>query len=207
MHFQKIDNHMEQVVKTSAFLAKVKGKDDNLIKMFEEEYQKDITDIDKVSAMCFYQWFLADSRLDLADTNSVFQVTFDVINKIDETLEKKPECWLLYILKYKIISFMNFNENDLINDIKKLIEEQEDDEMMPYYLITEVLLAHLCYATDRIGESRKILENILKKYVEKINILSEFFKGYVVEFKNLVLRSGDNDILIQLERILTIYFE
>lgn len=206
MQYLRIDRHIEQVVKTSSFLAKVKGQDKKIISMLEEQYNKDITNLDNTVAICFYQWFLADDKLDLADTNSVFQVTFDVINKLEDTLEKKPEYWILQILKYKIISFMNFNENELIENLEILTGDQKENENQPYYLVTDVLLAHICYTKDRGKYAAEILENIFNQYTEKISILNNFFKGYVIEFRNVVLRSSDDYILSLLERILNTYF-
>lgn len=206
MDFQEVDRHIEQVVKMSAFLAKLKGNDDKVIQMLEQKYEQDVANIDSTVATCFYQWFLADDKLDLADTNSVFKVTFDVVNKLEDTLAERPDYWILWILKYKIISFMNFNENELMDNLRKLIEKQDNDEKRPYYLVTEVLLAHVCYTKDSVDEARNILEGILEKYVDKINVLSNFFKGYVSEFKNIVLRSGDDDILVLLEKIINVYF-
>ncbi|MBF1167749.1 MAG: hypothetical protein HXL96_06235, partial [[Eubacterium] sulci] len=88
MNFKIIDKHTEELVKASSFLAKVKRKDANIIKMLTDNYNKDITNFDNTVVMCFYQWFLADDKLDMTDTNSIFQITFDVINKIEDTLEK-----------------------------------------------------------------------------------------------------------------------
>ena len=131
MNFKIIDKHTEELVKASSFLAKVKRKDANIIKMLTDNYNKDITNFDNTVVMCFYQWFLADDKLDMTDTNSIFQITFDVINKIEDKLEKCPEYWILWILKYKIISFMNFNEDELIHSLKVLIKEQNENETMP----------------------------------------------------------------------------
>ncbi len=206
MQYAKIDRHLEGIVKASAFLARTKGKDQHVISLLEQQYHKDAEALDNVAALCFYLWFLADDRLDLADTNSVFQVTFDVLNKLDDILETHPEHWLLWILKYKIQSFMNFNEDELICDLDLLSQKQRAGEQMPYYLVTEVLLAHICYQSDRFTYSRDILKGILETYSSKIDILGNFFKGYVAEFKNIVMRSGDDDILQLLETIEKTYF-
>lgn len=206
MNFKIIDKHTEELVKASSFLAKVKRKDANIIKMLTDNYNKDITNFDNTVVMCFYQWFLADDKLDMTDTNSIFQITFDVINKIEDTLEKCPECWILWILKYKIISFMNFNEDELIHSLKVLIKEQNENETMPYYLVSDVLLAHITYSKNLKEESKAILDNLLDQYNKKITILSNFFKGYVIEFRNVLLRSQDDDLLELTNQIIGRYF-
>lgn len=207
LQFIPIDKHLEQVVKTSAFIAKAKGQDKNVITMLEKEYEKDRTNLDNIAALCFYQWFLADDRLDLSDTNSVFQVTFNVINILDDVLEQKPVYWILWILKFKIQSFMNFNENELISDLETLSSMQKKCATMPYYLVTEVLLSHICYSKDRLVYAKDLLLYILDNYSEPINELNNFFKGYVIEYINLVKRSGDNDILELLMTIQSKYFK
>ena len=206
MNFKIIDKHTEELVKASSFLAKVKRKDANIIKMLTDNYNKDITNFDNTVVMCFYQWFLADDKLDMTDTNSIFQITFDVINKIEDTLEKCPEYWILWILKYKIISFMNFNEDELIHSLKVLIKEQNENETMPYYLVSDVLLAHITYSKNLKEESKAILDNLLDQYNKKITILSNFFKGYVIEFRNVLLRSQDDDLLELTTQIIGRYF-
>lgn len=206
MNFKIIDKHTEELVKASSFLAKVKRKDANIIKMLTDNYNKDITNFDNTVVMCFYQWFLADDKLDMTGTNSIFQITFDVINKIEDTLEKCPEYWILWILKYKIISFMNFNEDELIHSLKVLIKEQNENETMPYYLVSDVLLAHITYSKNLKEESKAILDNLLDQYNKKITILSNFFKGYVIEFRNVLLRSQDDDLLELTNQIIGRYF-
>lgn len=206
MNFKIIDKHTEELVKASSFLAKVKRKDANIIKMLTDNYNKDITNFDNTVVMCFYQWFLADDKLDMTDTNSIFQITFDVINKIEDTLEKCPEYWILWILKYKIISFMNFNEDELIHSLKVLIKEQNENETMPYYLVSDVLLAHITYSKNLKEESKAILDNLLDQYNKKITILSNFFKEYVIEFRNVLLRSQDDDLLELTNQIIGRYF-
>ena len=136
LQFIPIDKHLEQVIKTSAFIAKAKGQDKNVITMLEKEYDKDTTNLDSVAALCFYQWFLADDRLDLSDTNSVFQVTFNVLNILEDVLEQRPEYWILWILKFKIQSFMNFNENELISDLCTIVPGRIDE-----LLLRPILLA------------------------------------------------------------------
>lgn len=207
LQFIPIDKHLEQVIKTSAFIAKVKGRDKNVITMLEIEYNKDITNLDNVAALCFYQWFLADDRLDLSDTNSVFQVTFNVLNILEDVLEQRPAYWILWILKFKIQSFMNFNENDLITDLETLSVMQKKCQTMPYYLVTDVLLSHICYSKDRLTYAKELLCFVLDNYSEPIHVLNHFFKGYVIEYINLVKRSGDNDILELLEKIQENFFE
>lgn len=206
MNYKIIDKHTEEIVKASSFLAKLKGKDQSVIDMLTNKYREDITNFDNTVVMCFYQWFLADDKLDLADTNSVFQITFDVINKIEDTLELKPEYWILWILKYKIISFMNFNENELICSLEALIENQEKNEQMPYYLVSDVLLAHVYYSKDGREKAKEILSNVLVKYNEKVTVLSNFFKGFVIEFRNLLLRSAEEELLALTNEILNKYF-
>lgn len=207
LQFIPIDKHLEQVIKTSAFIAKAKGQDKNVITMLEKEYDKDTTNLDSVAALCFYQWFLADDRLDLSDTNSVFQVTFNVLNILEDVLEQRPEYWILWILKFKIQSFMNFNENELISDLETLSLMQKKCTTMPYYLVTEILLSHICYSKDRLAYAKELLLYIFDNYSKPINVLNNFFKGYVIEYINLVKRSGDNDILELLIKIQDNYFK
>lgn len=206
MKYLKVDKSIEQVIKTSAFLAKVKGEDKKIINMLEKEYEKDKSNLNNVAAVCFYTWFLADDKLDLADTNSVFQVTFNVLNKLDDVLEMKPEYWILWILKYKIQSFNNINEFVLIEDLKALSKNQDENEKEPYYLVTDVLLAHIYYITDKQESAKEVLELVLSRYNSKIDILQNFFRGYVIEFKNVVARSGDTDIMELLVKIINDYF-
>ena len=206
MKFKIIDKHTEELVKGSSFLAKLKGKNADTIKMLTDNYNKDIKDFDNTVAMCFYQWFLADDKLDLSDTNSVFQITFDVINKIEDTLELCPEYWILWILKYKIISYMNFDEEQLMASLRKLIEEQNEGETMPYYMVTDVLLAHVSYSKGMRDESKAMLENLMDRYTQRVNVLTNFFEGFVIEFRNVLLRSQDDDLLDLINTIRERYF-
>lgn len=206
MQFLKIDKQIEEVVKASAFLAKLKGNDEKTMMMLENKYKEDISNLNNAVAVCFYQWFLTGENFDPTDTNSVFKLTFDVINKIEDTLEENPEYWLLLILKYKIISFMNFNEDDLILDLENLIELQSIQEKQPYYLVTNLLLANICYSKEKYEYAIEILEDILLENNERIVVLNNFFEGFLIEFRNLVLRSDDEKIQALLGEIQNRFF-
>lgn len=144
--------------------------------------------------------------MNLADTNSIFQITFDVINKIEDTLNYKPEYWILWILKYKIISFMNFNEEELIQNLIELIRLQDLEEQKPYYIVTEILLAHIYYSKGYIAKSNEMLDEMIKKYDSKVMVLNEFFRGYAIEFRNLLLRSGDEHLFEKINVVIDKYF-
>jgi hypothetical protein len=101
---------------------------------------------------------------------------------------------------------MNFNEDELIHSLKVLIKEQNENETMPYYLVSDVLLAHITYSKNLKEESKAILDNLLDQYNKKITILSNFFKGYVIEFRNVLLRSQDDDLLELTNQIIGRYF-
>lgn len=207
MNFKEVDEHTEELIKVSSFLARVKGKDENVMKLLSDKYKEDITNYDNVLAMCFYQWFLADDKLNLADTNSVFQITFDVVNKIEDTLVEKPEYWILWILKYKIISFMNFNEGELITNLTELIHLQDiEPEKKQYFLVTEILLAHIYYSKNNISKSKAVLDKILERYSNKVIVLTNFFRGFTIEFINLLSRSGEEELLQLVNEILYRYF-
>lgn len=57
MRFRVVDNHTEELIKASSFLAKIKGKDENIMVLLDDTYRKDITNYDNVLALCFYQWY------------------------------------------------------------------------------------------------------------------------------------------------------
>lgn len=206
MKFKEVDKHTEELIKASSFFAKIKGKDEKTMNLLENSYRKDITNYDNVLTLCFYQWFLADDKLNLADTNSIFQITFDVINKIEDTLNDNPDYWILWILKYKIISFMNFNEEELLQNLIELTRLQDLEEQKPYYITTEILLAHVYYSKGYIAESVEVMDKVLEKYNSKVTILTEFFKGYAIEFRNLLLRSGEDQLLNRVNTVIDKYF-
>ncbi|SES84915.1 hypothetical protein [[Clostridium] polysaccharolyticum] len=206
IEFIKIDKKIEQVIGTSSFLARVKGQDKNVLKMLREEFEKDTTNYENAVAYTYFKWFLTNGKTDLGDTNFVYEVTFSNVEALNETLEEKPEYWILWILKYKIYSYMNFDENDFINSMEILIKQQNECEKMPYYLISEVLLAHFCYTKDNTKYAKEILERVMDNYTDKITILHAFFIGIVYEFRNIAKRSGDDDILELVESVLKKFF-
>lgn len=200
--FNELDRNIEAIIRTSSILVKLKGKNDELIKILEQEYEEDSLNIEKICAYCFYLWFLADDSLDLSDTNSVFQVSFNLINIIDDVVDVKPEYWILWLLKYRIQSFMSFNEEELICNLKTMLRIQRLTKYPSYFLATDILLSHVCYLKGRYQESEEILREVTVYYEGKITILKEFFKGFIDEFKNLVKRSEEGNVfelLIQIE--------
>lgn len=204
--FDGVDRNIESIIRTSSILAKLKGKDDEVIRILEKEYDDDPLNIEKICAYCFYLWFLADDRLDLSDTNSVFQVSFNLINVVDDVVEVKPEYWILYILKYRIQSFMNFNEEELISNLREVLNKQRIKKYPSYFLATDILLSHVYYLKGRYEEAEDILREVNTSYDGKIKTLKEFFKGFIDEYRNLVKRSEEGNILQLLDQIEEKYF-
>lgn len=205
--FKEVDKTTQDLIKMSSFFAKLKGNDAEYIAKLEKRYEENEDSFEDVVVLCFYQWFLADDTLDLEDTNSVFQVTFNVLNIIDCTVDKHPEYWILWLLKYKIISFTNFDDDDFINQLKWFIGQQKHNEKRTYFLVSQILLAHVYYIKDKEKEAIEVLDNILEEYDGKISYLQQFFKGFVIEFENVVKRSGDKEILARLDAIKEKYWE
>ncbi|CAK7085667.1 hypothetical protein CIW83_04605 [Tissierella sp. P1] len=204
--FNELDKNLESIIRTSSILAKLKGKDNKLIYILEQEYKNDPFNIEKICAYCFYLWFLADDRLDLSDTNSVFQVSFNLINVVDDVVEIEPRYWILWILKYRIQSFMNFSEEELISDLKELLEIQRLKNYPSYFLVSDILLSHVYYLKGRYQEAEDILKEVNTYYEGKIKILKEFFQGFIDEYRNLVKRSEEESIMELLNQIEKEYF-
>ncbi len=204
--FNELDKNLESIIRTSSILAKLKGKDDKLIYILEQEYKNDPFNIEKICAYCFYLWFLADDRLDLSDTNSVFQVSFNLINVVDDVVDIEPRYWILWILKYRIQSFMNFSEEELISDLKELLEIQRLKNYPSYFLVSDILLSHVYYLKGRYQEAEDILKEVNTYYEGKIKILKEFFQGFIDEYRNLVKRSEEESIMELLNQIEKEYF-
>ncbi|MBU5313755.1 hypothetical protein KQI38_17155 [Tissierella carlieri] len=204
--FNELDKNLESIIRTSSILAKLKGKDDKLIYILEQEYKNDPFNIEKICAYCFYLWFLADDRLDLSDTNSVFQVSFNLINVVDDVVDIEPRYWILWILKYRIQSFMNFSEEELISDLKELLEIQRLKNYPSYFLVSDILLSHVYYLKERYQEAEDILKEVNTYYEGKIKILKEFFQGFIDEYRNLVKRSEEESIMELLNQIEKEYF-
>lgn len=204
--FNELDKNLESIIRTSSILAKLKGKDDKLIYILEQEYKNDPFNIEKICAYCFYLWFLADDRLDLSDTNSVFQVSFNLINVVDDVVDIEPRYWILWILKYRIQSFMNFSEEELISDLKELLEIQRLKNYSSYFLVSDILLSHVYYLKGRYQEAEDILKEVNTYYEGKIKILKEFFQGFIDEYRNLVKRSEEESIMELLNQIEKEYF-
>ncbi|MCQ4924122.1 hypothetical protein NE686_13550 [Tissierella carlieri] len=204
--FNELDKNLESIIRISSILAKLKGKDDKLIYILEQEYKNDPFNIEKICAYCFYLWFLADDRLDLSDTNSVFQVSFNLINVVDDVVDIEPRYWILWILKYRIQSFMNFSEEELISDLKELLEIQRLKNYSSYFLVSDILLSHVYYLKGRYQEAEDILKEVNTYYEGKIKILKEFFQGFIDEYRNLVKRSEEESIMELLNQIEKEYF-
>ena len=206
MVFDELNNNIESIIRTSSILAKLKGKDDGIIRILEKEYEDDPLNMEKICAYCFYLWFLADDRLDLSDTNSVFQVSFNLINIVDDVVDMKPEYWILWILKYRIQSFMNFNEEELISNLNEVLNIQRLTKYPSYFLTTDILLSHVCYLRGRYKEAEDILREVTIYYDGKVKVLKEFFKGFLDEYRNLVKRSEEGNIFELLNQIEEKYF-
>lgn len=206
MVFNELDKNIEAIIRTSSILAKLKGKNDQIIKILGKEYEEDPLNMEKICAYCFYLWFLADASLDLSDTNSVFQVSFNLINIIDDVVDLKPEYWILWILKYRIQSFMSFNEEELISNLKRVLSIQRLKKYPSYFLVTDILLSHVCYLKGRYQESEDILKEVYIHYDWRIKVLKEFFKGFIHEYKNLVKRSEEGNVFELLSQIEDKYF-
>lgn len=205
MDFIKVDKKIEEIVKTTSFLVKLKENDNQLEDLLSSSPLNEDNYISSV-AICFYYCFLIEKN-SFENNDEIFETPYDIIEKIQNILEENPEYWILWILKYKIISHINYDETELISNLETLIKLQNDCYNQPYFIVTEILLSKILYCKGERNKAALILEHILTKYTERILILNGFFKGFILEFKHLLLRTNDTIMINLVNTIFEKYFE
>lgn len=204
--FCVIDDSVEEAIRGASFLAKVKGMDPEVEEHFKNAIQKDPNNLEKICAYCFYLWFQVDEHLDVNDTNTLFKVSIHVVDTIDELLYDHPEYWILQVLKYRIRSFMNFEDEEQIKQIEYLIDIQNDGNYPSYFLVMDILLSFSYFNIGDYDKAYITLENIPSRYKGKITVLKEFFYQYIEEYKNILIRSPEDRIIKILDEISKGYF-
>ncbi len=201
-----IDDSVEEAIRGASFLAKVKGMDPEVEEHFKNAIQKDPNNLEKICAYCFYFWFQVDEHLDVNDTNTLFKVSIHVVDTIDELLYEHPEYWILQVLKYRIRSFMNFEDEEQIKQIEYLIDIQNDGNYPSYFLVMDILLSFSYFNIGDYDKAYITLKNIPSRYKGKITVLKEFFYQYIEEYKNILIRSPEDRIIKILDEISKGYF-
>lgn len=204
--FVSLTENIVSIIRMSNALVKLKGNDPKLEEELKMAMEKDSDNLEKVCAYVFYLWFHMDNQLDLEDANAVFKVSINVVDIIDGVLLKHPEYWILAVLKYRIRSFMNFEEKTLVMELKNLVEEQRKRKYPPYFLVTDVLLSFAYFSLGDFNLAKKSLEEIFQVYQGKVTSLPEFFGQFIDEYRNIIHRSPDGDILDLLNKVDRVYF-
>lgn len=204
--FQLIDSKVEEIIRMSSLLARIKGKNLEVEKALKEAIINDPKNMEKVCAYGFYMWFQVDENLDLDDTNTVFKVSINIVDILDELLYDYPEYWILQILKYRIRSFMNFEEKEQISEIKELIAVQRKKKYPSYFLTMDILLSFSYFSIGQYDQALSVLEEIFEIYDGKVHILKEFFHQFIEEYRNIIMRSPEDRIWKILEKISIEYF-
>ena len=203
-----IDSKVEESVRTSAFLAKLKYKDSSYNKKVKDLYYSDLDNREKALTFIFYNWFLAkhDETINQYNNEVSFSIMNDIIGAIDRILEQEPLNWLMLIMKYRLLSFSYEAEDTIINGLENLIEEQKKSEYKSYYIVTYIFLSEIYYSMSNRDKAIKIIDDSKDLEGGKIELISDFFRSFLVEYKNKLKISGDSDIVEKVSLIEEIYF-
>lgn len=204
--FQPLDRKVEQIIRTSSALAKLKGRNSKVEDEMKEIVNQDPNNLENVIAYTFYLWFLFNDRLDLDETDTVFKVSVNVVNVINEVLYDNKELWILQLLKYRIRSFMNFENENGIEELKELLASQREDRYPSYFLAMDILISFSYFQVGDFEQAIVSLEEIFNNYEGKIDYLNEFFYQFIEEYRNIIKRSPVDKISSLLDEIEEEYF-
>ena len=190
---------IEEIVRTSALLSKLKHSDKSFGKKIKSEYLKDTSDEEKALLFIFYNWFLAkhDESINQYNNESSFAVMNDISAVIDIILDKNPNDWLVRILKNKMLSLSYENEMNIIEDLKELITIQNKDKFSKSYGIIPLLM---------LSENYYSLAKISLDSENKIKVIPDFFKSFIQEYRNKLGISREGDMVKKVKEIEKVYF-
>lgn len=200
---------IEEIVRTSALLSKLKHSDKSFGKKIKSEYLKDTSDEEKALLFIFYNWFLAkhDESINQYNNESSFAVMNDISAVIDIILDKNPNDWLFRILKNKMLSLSYENEMNIIEDLKELITIQNKDKFSKSYgIIPLLMLSENYYSLADKEMAKYYLEKISLDSENKIKVIPDFFKSFIQEYRNKLGISREGDMVKKVKEIEKVYF-
>ena len=200
---------IEEIVRTSALLSKLKHSDKSFGKKIKSEYLKDTSDEEKALLFIFYNWFLAkhDESINQYNNESSFAVMNDISAVIDIILDKNPNDWLVRILKNKMLSLSYENEMNIIEDLKELITIQNKDKFSKSYgIIPLLMLSENYYSLADKEMAKNYLEKISLDSENKIKVIPDFFKSFIQEYRNKLGISREGDMVKKVKEIEKVYF-
>lgn len=204
--FIPVSPELVSIIRFSNTLVKLKGSNSKLEENLKQAMEEDPDQLEKVVAYVFYLWFQVDNRLDLEDTNAVFKVSIQLVDIIDGVLIHHPEYWILQLLKYRIRSFMHFEEKTMVKDLQNLVAIQHEGDYPSYFLTMDILLSFAYFGLGDFKQAQETLDAIFPIYKGKITVLEEFFLQFIDEYRNIIKRSPDPEILDRLNKIQGLYF-
>ena len=200
---------IEEIVRTSALLSKLKHSDKSFGKKIKSEYLKDTSDEEKALLFIFYNWFLAKhyESINQYNNESSFAVMNDISAVIDIILDKNPNDWLVRILKNKMLSLSYENEMNIIEDLKELITIQNKDKFSKSYgIIPLLMLSENYYSLADKEMAKYYLEKISLDSENKIKVIPDFFKSFIQEYRNKLGISREGDMVKKVKEIEKVYF-
>lgn len=200
---------IEEIVRTSALLSKLKHSDKSFGKKIKSEYLKDTSDEEKALLFIFYNWFLAkhDESINQYNNESSFAVMNYISAVIDIILDKNPNDWLVRILKNKMLSLSYENEMNIIEDLKELITIQNKDKFSKSYgIIPLLMLSENYYSLADKEMAKYYLEKISLDSENKIKVIPDFFKSFIQEYRNKLGISREGDMVKKVKEIEKVYF-
>lgn len=204
-----MNEKIEEIVRTSALLSKLKHKDKSFVQKIKKEYLKDILNEEKALLFIFYNWFLAkhDESINQYNNESSFAVMNDILVVIDNLLDNNPNNWLIRILKNKMQSLSYENEMIIIEDLKELINTQnKNEESMPYSILPLLMISENYYSLADKEKAIHYLNKIHLQEKDKIKVIPDFFKSFFHEYSNKLNISREYDMANKVRLIETSYF-
>ncbi|MDW2799932.1 hypothetical protein RZO55_20375 [Clostridium boliviensis] len=104
----------------------------------------------------------------------------------EEILEDKPDYWLAWLYKIRILMMLPNNNKDesvIIDELRDMIQIQENSDYMPYFIAPYFLLAELYMNASEIPKALDIIEQAEKLQKCKISnfasTIHSIFKSFI----------------------------
>lgn len=181
-----------ETFQTVSFLSKISDRKDFFREELRKKSKQDNADVQEKLAYALF-------NLVAGSENNVLESKINVENAIatfDEIVEANPECWLAQIYQIRVLLMLPCNfrdEEELVEDIEKVLEIQKESVYQPYFVIPYLLISGLYWSIGEDEKAEMYINQALKLEARKITVIPDYLIIIFDELEAKLRKSAQND--------------
>jgi len=189
----EITRKEEDIVRSCAFMSKIRYNDMEFKKSIEELYRKDPFNTENALTYAMYNWFITrnDKAVKNYDMEASLIIMKNILEAVENILSVQHGNWLARIIKVRLLLLSVNTEEEAIEELNLLMDYQNSGGYRPHHIVTYLLLSETYFSMADREKAEYYLAQAEVLNKEPVDIISDFLFVSLKEYRNKLKRSGE----------------